>query len=646
MGERPFQLLLVDEDPVFRWGLRIWLEQAADFAVAAEASTAQEALTSLNASCQADLNQADLDASPSDISIPPALPSIDLVIIDIGLGRSSTDGILGLTLCQEIRQRYAQLPIVVLSAEAAPILQVAALEAGATAFGSRGLPVPRLIQLIRNAIATDQPLVALANPLPQTVSPPPTIPPPSISDTARLIAAPWDTLKRQVRRQGLDQIQAALDSIDRALKRSPTAPTWIILTGRRRELKAAQWLTTRLLAAAEQSESDTPEYAPDDDLKDSVISDRDPGYRLIQEGDLSQPVGKRHINQSTGEATPLGQSDPASDLTIQPVSSLNAGPSDIQALVIEAVFRKLHQPLDNKTDLSLEIDILRADKKRELLYITLRQFEALLDELRHSQVQPGQLSDRASVVLSDLRQGVINDFFGKYYTLSNADGTEQVVVPTLLADAAVVSQTMLNRIPLVPALLGHLLFAEPLTVNGSLQAATSYDALMHSQRLLDNLLIQVACAVVQPLLNHFADVEAFKKRLYQRQMMSSRDIERFRNNLSWRYRWDSAVHHPKAIFESQYRLLVLADGIFLCYVYAPRRSELDTLSGFQYSVTLALEARDAIAPRFRTLVSLLGSGVVYVLTEVVGRGIGLIGRGVLQGIGNAWQESRPKRPRR
>jgi hypothetical protein len=32
-----------------------------------------------------------------------------------------------------------------------------------------------------------------------------------------------------------------------------------------------------------------------------------------------------------------------------------------------------------------------------------------------------------------------------------------------------------------------------------------------------------------------------------------------------------------------------------------------------------------------------------VLTNVIGRGIGLIGRGVVQGIGNAWQENRNKK---
>lgn len=55
-------------------------------------------------------------------------------------------------------------------------------------------------------------------------------------------------------------------------------------------------------------------------------------------------------------------------------------------------------------------------------------------------------------------------------------------------------------------------------------------------------------------------------------------------------------------------------------------------------MTLALELRDAIAPRLRTVTGFVGSGVVYVLTEIIGRGIGLIGRGVMKGIGKKSRE--------
>jgi hypothetical protein len=312
---------------------------------------------------------------------------------------------------------------------------------------------------------------------------------------------------------------------------------------------------------------------------------------------------------------------------------------------LEAVFLKLQYPLENNTNIPLEIDILRGDRARELLYTLLRAFEDLLDDLQQAQLPPGQAIDAAPTVLRDLWQKVTTDFFGRYYT-PQGSGLEQPVVTVLGRDAEAVQQSILNQIPEVGLLLGHLLFQESLVVDGSPYLANTPEALRRSQLILENLLLQTACAVMQPLLNRFADVEPLKKGLYQRRMMSSRDVARFRNDLSWRYRWDSLVNEPKAIFESQHRFLTLTpNGIQVQWVYAPRHEELATLGGVPYALTLALEARDAISPRIRTVVSLVGSSLVYVLTEVVGRGIGLVGRGVLKGIGSAWQDTRMRQRR-
>ncbi|WP_234709980.1 DUF3685 domain-containing protein, partial [Kamptonema formosum] len=57
-------------------------------------------------------------------------------------------------------------------------------------------------------------------------------------------------------------------------------------------------------------------------------------------------------------------------------------------------------------------------------------------------------------------------------------------------------------------------------------------------------------------------------------------------------------------------------------IYSPRNQELAQLSGVQLVVTLVLEMRDATAPRVRAIIAFLGTGVVYVLTQVIGRGIG------------------------
>jgi hypothetical protein len=215
------------------------------------------------------------------------------------------------------------------------------------------------------------------------------------------------------------------------------------------------------------------------------------------------------------------------------------------------------------------------------------------------------------------------------------------VVNVLLGYADIVQRSILDKIPLVVEFLSQQLFETPLTIDNVLYPARTPEALARSEMLLQNLIIQVANAVIQPLLNEFADVETIKQNFYVRHLISSREIARFRNNLSWRYRLWQWLEEPKAIFESRYNLFVLSDtGIKSTFIYAPRRQELEQLQGIQLLVTLAFEARDAIAPRLRSTVAWAGKGVVYILTQVLGRSIGLVVRGVMQGIGSTVQETR------
>jgi DNA-binding NarL/FixJ family response regulator len=120
--------MLVDEDPVFRMGLRIWLEQTAGHRVVAEASQVEEALTNLGLGSGADL---------------------DLVILDLGLGAGQPQPLPGLQLCAEIKRRWPTLPVLVLSAQVEPVLQAAAAQVGADAIGARGMAVAELDRLIR-----------------------------------------------------------------------------------------------------------------------------------------------------------------------------------------------------------------------------------------------------------------------------------------------------------------------------------------------------------------------------------------------------------------------------------------------------------------------------------------------------------------
>ncbi|QQE64942.1 hypothetical protein GFS31_16260 [Leptolyngbya sp. BL0902] len=654
MIDSPLRLMLVDEDPVFRMGLRIWLEQTAGYRVVAEASQPEEALALLTRYLGGGWSELDdnQSADPGQGADQATDQGVDLVILDLGLGTGAPAQSPGLQLCGDIKTRFPSLPVLVLSAQGEPILAAAAQQLGADGFGLRSMPVQELRAWIdRLSGRSPQREVGppLRPPITSPIGPAPPGPPPRLGErwpeTPTLGRRPWASLRRSLRQSSLQQIEAVMATIE-AEQRRGRADLWTeaVMAGRYRELRAAHWLMTTLLATPTLDATPTPDPRG---VKESRPAPED-RWELSQAapGRSSFEPSRRPVDDAGGDgwgtASP-GQTSPGT-LMVEAPRALVRG--DLSTLVFERVFRTFQGRLDNTSQIPQETDILREDRKRELLYLALRKFEDALEAMRQANLPHGQLTEQSALLLRDVWAATLTDFFGRYYTLPMTN-LEQPVVPTLMAEAEVVQRSILSPIPLVPDLLAHLLFYDDLVIDGVPHAATTLQALSRSQLLLEHLLLQVANGVIQPLLNCFADVELLKKNLYQRRLMSSRDIERFRNDLSWRYRWDGLVNEPKAIFESQHRLWRFTErGIQTQTIYTPRRDELESLSGLQRLVTLTIEARDAVAPRFRAAVSFMGSGVVYVLTDVIGRGIGLIGRGILRGVGNAWRDPRSRGPAR
>ncbi|MEM9817450.1 MAG: DUF3685 domain-containing protein [Cyanobacteria bacterium P01_D01_bin.6] len=600
MTASPLNLLLVDEDPVFRLGLKIWLEQQSEFTVIGEASDNETAIATLTELQTAATNSA------TDAGIAANASAVDLVIIDLGLASDQPEQLMGLQLCSDIKQQFSTVAVLILSAQTEPVLQAAAGQMGADGFGSRGLPVRDLARLIQQTAAAEPEVTAAVT-----------------EDIA--LPSPLEGPIAYLNRTSVEQIDAAMAEIEQLANQRLSYWYQLVLAGKYRELRAARWLVQRILPVSKSADRPIDAMSP---LGNIAIS--------------STPSGSRR--ESLLSAAALAASASRAIARMQPSIPVPVG--DVRSRVCEAVFYKLQFPLDNRSSIPLEIDILRADKARELLYTVLRAFDTLLDDLQQAQVLPGQVEDQQATFLRDLWHAVTVDFFGRYYTPA-VDGIEQPMVTVLQQDEAIVQAEILAKIPAVTTLLAHLLFQAPIEIEGASYMATTPEALRRSQFLLENVIVQVACAVMQPVLNHYPDVESLKRSLYQRQIMSTRDITRFRNELSWRYRWDQLVNEPQAIFESTYRLFALTpNGLQMQTIYAPRKAELESLSGLQYALTLALEARDAIAPRVRATISLAGSTVVFVLTEVIGRGIGLIGRGIVKGIGSTWQDIRLRQRQR
>ena len=639
-------MLTIDGDPLFRLGLRVAIEQYPDLQVVAEVSRRSDALRILEA---------------RSIGSGPAKKPADLGILAVETLNLRSDQTEAVTFCRELKSVYPNLPLLLLGGPLTPELLVQIQATGADGYCPKGRDISLTIEAIRAVAsgrtywATDagtNPEIELNAAVVQTVENSAAIAEKN-ADEPTVDTPVHKKMLAYFCRSGLREIDATLAVVQADLQEIKAAdPTdlpsildGVVLSGRRRELLAARWIVSQLLFEGKGEKAE--------------------GRRQKAEGRKQRGEGRGEKKEIRGENLLNNSRSQLANSQVSTESLVVA--TNWQGSLFDSAAAKLQFDLVNLTGLPVEIDILRSTKKRELMSSILRKLQDLLEELRFSQVQQTQLSQKMPAILRNLWEATIIDFFGRYYTLQTGEtrvfdgsqtslklaesqgesaadisaGSGVEVVPMLLADADVVAAQILDKIPMTVDLFAHLLFEIPLTVDNISCVPGSPEAMQRAEALLENLAIQVASGVVQPLLNNLANIEEIKQIFYDGKLISTREIERFRNNLSWRYRWDSYFVEPKAIFESRFWLFVLGDsGIKRISIYAPRNQELAQLTGWQLALTLLLETRDAIAPRVRAVISLLGAGVVYVLTQVIGRGIGLIGRGIIQGIGNSLQDSK------
>ncbi|MGL5875869.1 MAG: DUF3685 domain-containing protein [Xenococcaceae cyanobacterium] len=395
----------------------------------------------------------------------------------------------------------------------------------------------------------------------------------------------------RLRQSGIEQIEDSLKQIESQLnKPNLNNFDWLYWSGRKRELLTSRWLVDRLLPV---------------------------DVMVIRE--LEPPTEPKLLPQSSPMAIESQQS--------------------IAAILFDRTLKKVRFGTENLTKFSLEIDILQSKKKQELFYLIIERFQNILEELNFLNLSCEELSARIEVALLELWQVSTIDFFQRYDRQElNINNFKLEIINNNLSDF----QTyFLPKIIFAQELFAYLLGQKPFKIDNVEYRPEAPEALDRAEKLLENLLVQIANAVMQVNLNNFYDSETSKYNLYQKKYKSSREIANFRNELAWRMRQNRYFDEPKAIFESRYFLFYFNGiGIAQSSIYAPRTKELGELRGIPWLVTLALESRDAIAPRIRTSIAFIGSGVVYLLTYVIGRGIGLIGKGIIQGIGNTFSETR------
>ncbi len=406
----------------------------------------------------------------------------------------------------------------------------------------------------------------------------------------------WQKALSSFSNSGKQEISQDIQAIENRLADN-SLPTLnrLLLLGRKRELKAAHWLVAHL--------SGNTQNVPTDTSKSPKVLPK------AQELQLS---------------------------TIPQFEIVLGDPDSVVSRIFNRVSKDISVGLFNSTQLWLEIDILQPRKKQELFYIILETLATSLQDLDREH----ELALQIRVSLRNIwAQSAIQFFFDNY---ENSIEIDKVEFKKLLVQNYLTFQdNTYNKIYFAPELLTYLAWEYPLTIERVTYRVDSPEAIARAVNLLHNLTIQIANGIMQLILNNFSDLEIFKYKLYLNNYRSSRAIAHFRNEISWGYRSEKYWLIPKNIFESSYQILTVSQGqIINLSIYAPRTEELSRLRGLSWLTTMILELRDAIAPRLRSVLGLLGNSLVFTLTQIIGKGIGLIGKGIIQGLGSAVRDTK------
>ncbi len=388
---------------------------------------------------------------------------------------------------------------------------------------------------------------------------------------------------------GLQQISNDLQVIDALLADPPAEPLWRwMLEGRRRELRSARALLLWL-------------WGP------------------IQ-------LAVEHAQPLSSDSLDVGRDETVS-ITLRDRQGMA-----VWDAIRDRLDRSVGAGLGNATGRLLAIEGLHPERRRDLLFALLQQLDHVLQQLRGQDVAHA-LPQQWDGLQQDLRRQALSSMAGTYVQLPQ-NGTLRPVVAQLLTRSDLSGSD--QDLPDPARMLMPLLKDQPVLVEGQLLPADDPRALLQLETLVSNWLVRTAELIGAELLDACGEWPELRRYLLRDSLLSTRELDRLRNQLNSQIRWSDWVERPIQLYESQRMLFQLQQGrIAPLLLTEPRDQELNQLGWWQRQVALLVETRDALSPQVQTLVRRLGDLLVVLLTQVIGRAIGLIGRGIAQGMGRS-----------
>ena len=286
---------------------------------------------------------------------------------------------------------------------------------------------------------------------------------------------------------------------------------------------------------------------------------------------------------------------------------------------------KINFDINNTSSFLLATDLLRDSSKRRLFKIVATHVEKVFLELLNNGGSLTSIQAR-SIFFSIIRQSTQEFLSGCYGYQVRVQ--PQVIKNSFYTKLILSDETILFSVPL------QVLRIENSKLFRSLFAPIynkAYDSFIEA--LFDNLIIEISNAIMFIVINEFSFIYEVRKNFYRSNFLSLRNVERFRNNLSWQSRIKNLVKRPADIYNSQQGIWIIrTTGIYYRIIYANRSDELLHLRQLPLFTLIFIETKDFVISRVDETIYLFGSTIRYTLTSVIGQIIGLIWRGIIEGL--------------
>ena len=210
----------------------------------------------------------------------------------------------------------------------------------------------------------------------------------------------------------------------------------------------------------------------------------------------------------------------------------------------------------------------------------------------------------------------INDFiFSQFENRTNADDFESHDIFTII---------------------DPIIKNEPLYHNGKILPLYETESFKTFESIISNWVLRTSNLMAADIFNYCSGWPELRNLFINPKLQSTRNFERFRNNINNYDRWHNNFYMPVYLYESKREYIDIVDNNFIRYFKNENREkDIDKLTWLQKQITLLVEIRDAISPQLEIAIKYIGNIFVTILTKVVGKAIGLVGKGILQGLGRS-----------